>query len=310
MIDSQYIKYLRERLKAEPESKLFLSYAEELRKQDMSEDAMFILKDGTKKKPDFIPARLALGRLYISLNMLREAKKEFIEAAELSPDDFHVHHRLAGVYQLLGDGVNAAAEYRKALDINPFDSSTTLALSSLEAAIQAAPAEEAPLSGTVLEENIILSGEAPEQIEEETVIAAPEPEQEPEIVMSSFETADFPIKPPAEGEDDFALAQRFISEGDYKEAMDVYKGMLTDDPRDRRALQGLEELKTLIHLSGMDKDALLDRLNKFLDAVHRRFPAGDRRFVIKKLERFLDAVNMRFRREGADIESVFAEAAD
>ncbi|MBF0329047.1 MAG: tetratricopeptide repeat protein [Nitrospirae bacterium] len=310
MNDGQYIKYLRERLKAEPESKLFLSYAEELRKQDMVEDAMFILKDGTKKNPDFTAARLTLGRLYVSMNMLREAKKEFSEAAEMAPDNFHAHRRLAEVYKMLGDDANAAAEYMKALEINPFDFVSSNALGSMETVIQQSSEEEDPVFETLLEENISLAEEASEQIQGEAVIAAPVLEQELETPILYAEAEELPIEPSAEAEDNFSLAQRFVSEGDYKEAMDVYKEMLSEDPQDVRALQGLEDLKTLVQFSGMDKDVLLDRLNKFLDAVHRRFPAEDKHSVIAKLERFLDGVNMRFGREGVGRERVFAETAD
>ena len=75
--DSLYIKRLKERLRQSPDSKVFLSLAEELRKKDRIEDAITVLIDGVKKNPDFIAARLTLGRWYLLTDMLSEAKKNF-----------------------------------------------------------------------------------------------------------------------------------------------------------------------------------------------------------------------------------------
>ncbi|BCB97204.1 hypothetical protein JZK55_21260 [Dissulfurispira thermophila] len=87
MEDSIYIKRLKERLRQDPDSKVFLSLAEELRKQDKIDEAIAVLINGIKKHPDFIAARLTLGRWYLSIDMLSEAQKEYMEIIKQYPDN-------------------------------------------------------------------------------------------------------------------------------------------------------------------------------------------------------------------------------
>jgi tetratricopeptide (TPR) repeat protein len=86
-IRNEYIKRLKERLREKPDSRLFLSLAEELKKDDKLNEAIDILINGIRKVPDFDAARLTLGRWYLESNMLSEAKKEFSEVLKHSPDN-------------------------------------------------------------------------------------------------------------------------------------------------------------------------------------------------------------------------------
>jgi tetratricopeptide (TPR) repeat protein len=65
-------------------------------------------------------------------------------------------------------------------------------------------------------------------------------------------------------------ADRRISEGNYAGALNVYRNILTLHPGDRRTLQRLEELKILLKLLGRDKEALIERLDAFLESVEKR----------------------------------------
>jgi tetratricopeptide (TPR) repeat protein len=82
-----YIEKLKDVVKDNPDSRLFLTLAEELRKRGEAEDAMKVLKAGIDKNPSFISARLTLGRWHLRDGRLAEAKREFIRVLELSPDD-------------------------------------------------------------------------------------------------------------------------------------------------------------------------------------------------------------------------------
>lgn len=108
--DSAYIKRLKERLRQKPDSKLFLSLAEELRRRDMIDEAIAVLLEGIKKNPEFITAHLALGRWYLSSDMLPEAKKEFLEAAEKSPNNIFARKGLAEIYKRMGEEESALEE--------------------------------------------------------------------------------------------------------------------------------------------------------------------------------------------------------
>ncbi len=102
MEDSIYIKRLKERLRQNPDSKVFLSLAEELRKKDRMDEAIAVLIDGIKRHPDFIAARLALGRWYLFNDMLSEAQKEYSEVIKQSPNNIFARRGLDEINKRLG----------------------------------------------------------------------------------------------------------------------------------------------------------------------------------------------------------------
>jgi tetratricopeptide (TPR) repeat protein len=102
MEDSIYIKRLKERLRQNHDSKVFLSLAEELRKKDRMDEAIAVLIDGIKRHPDFIAARLTLGRWYLFSDMLSEAQKEYSEVIKQSPDNIFARKGLDEANKRLG----------------------------------------------------------------------------------------------------------------------------------------------------------------------------------------------------------------
>ncbi|MDA8214704.1 MAG: hypothetical protein M0Z64_05435 [Nitrospiraceae bacterium] len=112
MDDSLYIKRLKERLRQKPASKVFLSLAEELRKKDRMDEAIAVLVNGIKKNPDFIAARLTLGRWYFLSNMIAEAQKEFSEVIKRSPDNIFAGKWLAEVKKGADVFDNTASDFQ------------------------------------------------------------------------------------------------------------------------------------------------------------------------------------------------------
>lgn len=82
-----FIEKLRERVLENPDSRLFLTLAEELKKRGEEEEALLVLKEGIEKNPAFAAARLTLGRWYLKDNRIEEARKEFSVVLEISPGD-------------------------------------------------------------------------------------------------------------------------------------------------------------------------------------------------------------------------------
>jgi tetratricopeptide (TPR) repeat protein len=82
-----YIEKLKEMVRDNPDSRLFLTLAEELRKRGESEEAMAVIRTGINNNPSFVSARLTLGRWNLKDGLLEEAEKEFAHVLELSPDD-------------------------------------------------------------------------------------------------------------------------------------------------------------------------------------------------------------------------------
>ena len=65
-------------------------------------------------------------------------------------------------------------------------------------------------------------------------------------------------------------ADRFISEGNYLGAINVYQQILADAAGDKQTLQRVEELRSLLKLMGKDKEILISKLNAFLSALKKR----------------------------------------
>lgn len=103
MGSSTYIKKLRERLNQHPGSKLFLSLAEELRKLDLGDEAVELLIEGLGKNPDFLAARLTLGRWYLRDNKFAEALEQFSSVLEIAPGNNFARKGLAEANRALGN---------------------------------------------------------------------------------------------------------------------------------------------------------------------------------------------------------------
>jgi tetratricopeptide (TPR) repeat protein len=65
-------------------------------------------------------------------------------------------------------------------------------------------------------------------------------------------------------------ADRKVSEGDYGGAIRTYRKALSDNPDDKRILQRLEELRSLLRMLGKDKEELISGLEGLLKGIHKR----------------------------------------
>ncbi len=65
-------------------------------------------------------------------------------------------------------------------------------------------------------------------------------------------------------------ADRFISEGKYLGAINVYQQILAAGAGDKQTLQRIEELRSLLKLMGKDKEVLISKLDAFLSALKKR----------------------------------------
>jgi len=64
-------------------------------------------------------------------------------------------------------------------------------------------------------------------------------------------------------------ADGYISSGNYIKALDIYRSILSTDPDNKKVFQRIEELRTLLKLMGKDKEALISRLNTFLEGIKK-----------------------------------------
>jgi len=105
-----YIEKLRERVLANPGSKLILTLAEELKKRGEQEEALMMLKVGIAQNPAFAAARLTLGRWFLKDDKLDEARKEFSAVLQVSPGDKFALRYLKEIDAKRGGGEGAAGK--------------------------------------------------------------------------------------------------------------------------------------------------------------------------------------------------------
>ncbi|MBS1233382.1 MAG: hypothetical protein H6R42_1036, partial [Nitrospirae bacterium] len=65
-------------------------------------------------------------------------------------------------------------------------------------------------------------------------------------------------------------AENYIRQGNYREAMNTYKTILTEDPENRQVLQRAAELKSLLKMLGKDQEAHILKLEGFLNGIKKR----------------------------------------
>ncbi len=344
------IERLKEKIEKNPNSKLFVPLAEEYKKAGMLDEAINVLTKGLELQPNYLSARVSLGKVYMEKGMLNESRAEFEKVISVIPDNLYAHKKLAEIYRQLGDIVKAEEELNTVLKLNPNDEWALSTLSSLkeksppvneqreEKVIDVSAIEQvSTIQGeelsdiSITEENLELSEfhakseeitkqegkkteeeielwelpdeeitEIKEEIEEKTIEKpiseeieeALEPSiellEEKELVENAIEIEEITEESISlEGALEeskhvevkeeratpgltIADADSYIIQGQYAEAMGIYKKLLSDDPENRHILQRIEELRALLKLLGKDKEILIERLDDFLKGIKKR----------------------------------------
>ncbi len=93
---------LRRRVQADPASIAFAQLAEECRRTGDNEEAVAICRAGLAYHPDYLSARVTLGRALVELGRLDEAHTELTLVLTLAPDNLAANRAIAEMYQLRG----------------------------------------------------------------------------------------------------------------------------------------------------------------------------------------------------------------
>jgi tetratricopeptide (TPR) repeat protein len=267
------IERLQHKIEQDPDSKLFVPLAEEYKKAGMIDEAINILVQGLEKQPHYLSARVSLGKIFMGRGLLNEAKDEFQKVIAIIPDNLYAHKKLAEIYRELGKRDNTINELKIVLNLNPADEWAISSLSELEKEPQQIPEKpagpeikELPEAPTDLIGKIQEELEAPPETissDEETPIS-PSPEEQ----IRSLEAK---VEEPAPVHHGVALeAEQYIKQGNYHEAFDAYKTILSEDPENRQVLQRMAELKALFKVLGKDHEAHIIQLEKFLEGIRKR----------------------------------------
>jgi tetratricopeptide (TPR) repeat protein len=112
---------LIEKVRRNPMSTLFVPLAEMYRKDGQFDEAIDALKDGIRRQPAYMSAKVALGKIYMEKGMMAEAKEEFKLVAVEIPGNLFAQKKLAEIYVTLGEESQALAQYKRVMELNPLD---------------------------------------------------------------------------------------------------------------------------------------------------------------------------------------------
>jgi tetratricopeptide (TPR) repeat protein len=106
--DSPRIEELKRRVQSDPASIAFAALAEEYRRAERFEEAIETCRAGLVRHPSYLSAHVTLGRAFIEVGKLQDARQELEFVLKLAPENLaairglaEIHHRMG---EDLGDG--------------------------------------------------------------------------------------------------------------------------------------------------------------------------------------------------------------
>jgi tetratricopeptide (TPR) repeat protein len=119
--DNPRVQELRRRVQADPASIAFAQLAEECRRSGNTEEAVGICRAGLAYHPDYLSARVTLGRALVELGRLDEAQTELSLVLAQAPDNLPANRAIAEMYQTRGQLADALVHYKRALELAKYD---------------------------------------------------------------------------------------------------------------------------------------------------------------------------------------------
>ncbi|HUJ78943.1 MAG TPA: tetratricopeptide repeat protein [Nitrospiria bacterium] len=262
------IAELSAKLQKDPGSRLFVPLAEEYIKAEMLDEAVQVLTDGLKKHPEFHVARVTLGRIYFQQGKFAEARREFEEVVKVNPDNLIALRKLAVLYRQskLLDLAKRCCD--ALLAANPKDAEMLQLLQEIKAAqgkdeqseISIAPPRSHTTSSSGPGAEHLLENSSGMPMAARTDLATGYvPPQPPSPSQTQTVTPPAPSSPPmdsmgspAVGDDaqeelvSPTLAQLYLRQGQYAQAVSVYDELLRREPQNESYRQAHNIALTLL----------------------------------------------------------------
>jgi tetratricopeptide (TPR) repeat protein len=118
---SSRIDALRRRIESDPASIAFAQLAEEYRRSGQLSEAVETCRAGLGAHPDYVSARVTLGRALLALGRLDEAVHELSQVVERTPDNLAAVRALAEAYRRQGRLHDALMQFKAAASLAPND---------------------------------------------------------------------------------------------------------------------------------------------------------------------------------------------
>lgn len=241
---SPEIVKLTEKLAKDPKSRLFVPLAEEYLKGGMLDEAAIVLTDGLGIHPTFHAARVMLGRVFLEKGKVAEAKAEFEQVIQTSPDNLLAQRKLAKIYKDEGQIAKTRNACEAVLILNPKDAEMKAIMQALE---QTVPAQPERRSRPIVVEPPPASVKAAES--EVTVVQFSE-----EAPAASSPTGEIFSE---------ALADLYVQQGYYEKGIAMYRQLLANDLSNqglfRKLDEAIEQVRRLNEESPIMKGARAER---------------------------------------------------
>ncbi len=116
---NEELKVLIKRFDEAPDSRLFAPLADAYRKNGNLDKAIEICEEGLSRHPDYISARIIMGKCFYDKGASERAKTEFEKATELDSENMVALKFLGDIYLAEDDRERASDYYQKLLAIDP-----------------------------------------------------------------------------------------------------------------------------------------------------------------------------------------------
>jgi tetratricopeptide (TPR) repeat protein len=168
------IEELRRRVQKDPSSIAFAQLGEEYRRAGHFEEAIATCRIGLTRHPDYLSARVTLGRALIETNQLDAAETELNHVLSSAQDNLAALRGMADIHHRRGELPRALEFYRRALTLAQNDPELEQTVGDIERAL-----------GPVIETDEIPGGLSFAQITEELLSVGPAPRaQQPDRRIS------------------------------------------------------------------------------------------------------------------------------
>jgi tetratricopeptide (TPR) repeat protein len=142
--DSPRILELRRRVQADPASIAFAQLAEECRRAGANDEAVGICRAGLAYHPDYLSARITLGRALVELGRLDEAHTELMLVLAAAPENLPAIRAIAELHQQRGEMTDALGYYKRALELAKYDADLEHAVERIENVVSPPPPPPTP----------------------------------------------------------------------------------------------------------------------------------------------------------------------
>lgn len=139
------IEKLERLVRENPKGRLFASLADAYRKDGQYQRALDVLEAGLQNHPDYVSARVVLGRVHMAMGDNAKAREAFARVVELDPESVIALKALADLAEQDGSAQEAVRWSSQLLTVDPGNDEAQKQMERLQAAAPAeAPAEAAP----------------------------------------------------------------------------------------------------------------------------------------------------------------------